>query len=340
MGSRTRGYVITIFPELEAELPWDPNTIDWSHIKPAVQYFICQLEETPSTGKLHWQCGIEFKYPVSFKQVQECKAWGTNTGCSKPHIERRKGTVKQSSDYCSKDESCVDPDTRFSYGSPVSVSETKDEIFRSAIYAESYDAAIEIIRDRAPRDYVLSRDRIHAGLKEIHQGVRENSYRLFKFSMAFFTTEILEKYSVFLHGFSGAGKTAFALAHFERPVLIRHIDDAKRITRGTDGVVFDDMSFTHWPRVTCIHILDLEHDCPLPTRYATTILPRKLPRIFTSNEPFKDVFNLKGSSGEYLPDALLRRSKRYRVLGSLKLGPECYTYRYRPSYPRCEYPHD
>nr|QJI53677.1 MAG: replication-associated protein [Cressdnaviricota sp.] len=338
MASRSRGYVLTIFPNLEQEFPWDPNTIDWAHVKPAVQFFVCQLEESPTTKKLHWQCSIEFKNPTSFKQVQECKLF--SSGCSKPHIERRKGTALQSRDYCTKDDSCVDTDTRFTYGELCTVSETKDEIFRGALNAESLLAAIDHIKERAPRDFVLNKDTIERNLAACFKTREPNVYRDFKFAIPPIPRSYLESRSIFMHGDSGLGKTAYALSHFENPVFITHLDDAKKITDETDGAVFDDMSFTHWPRTTNIHLLDVEHECSLPTRYATTKLRRGLPRIFTSNENFEDVFNCKGTSGKHMPEALKRRVKSYHILGSLKYTPPVFRYRpgnYYGSRNRCAY---
>lgn len=314
MAGRARGYVLTIFPDIEAEFPWDPNTINWSGITPAIQAFTCQLEETPSTGRIHWQCAVEFKSNVTFKQVQECKAW---VASKKPHIERRKGTAIQARDYCLKDETCVCPDTRFTYGFITPVAENKETVFREALQAQSFREAIERIRDGSPRDFILHHESITRALLCIFKTPATNDCFNWCFNMAQIPKTTLGKYAAFLYGASGTGKTSFALSHFRKPVLIRHIDDAKGITDETDGVVFDDMSFTHWPRTSCIHILDLEHDSPLPTRYATTTLRRGLHRIFTSNETFTNVFNCKGNDGEFLKAALLRRSKRYHILTPL-----------------------
>lgn len=333
MASRSRGYVCTIFPDIEQEVPWDPCTIDWGQVRPAIQFFCCQLEESPTTKRLHWQCSIEFKNPTSFKQVQECQIF--RSGCSKPHIERRKGTALQSRDYCTKDDTCVDTDTRFTYGQLRIVQETKDEIFRAALHAEDVRSAIEYIRERCPRDYVLHKESIDRNLAACFVTPETNPYRDFKFAVPPIPSNYLETRSIFLYGDSGLGKTAYALSHFKNPTFITHLDDAKKITSETDGAVFDDMSFKHWPRTTNIHLLDVEHDCSLPTRYATTLLRRGLPRIFTSNETFENVFNCTGNGGAYLPEALKRRCKSYHILGSLKYTEPVYKYRSCKIYESC-----
>ena len=46
---------------------------------------------------------------------------------------------------------------------------------------------------------------------------------------------------VVLHGVTECGKTAFAAAHFESPLIIRRRDDLKKISVKTDGLIFDDI---------------------------------------------------------------------------------------------------
>lgn len=89
-------------------------------------------------------------------------------------------------------------------------------------------------------------------------------------------------------GKSGTGKTSWALSHFENAVLVSHIDDLKKITDETDGLVFDDMSFNQWPAGSIIHLLDREQDRSIHCRYANAEIPAKLPKIFTSNRD--DIF--------------------------------------------------
>ena len=50
---------------------------------------------------------------------------------------------------------------------------------------------------------------------------------------------------IVLQGASHVGKTQFALAHFKRPLLVTRMDDLKYISLSTDGLVFDQMRFTH-----------------------------------------------------------------------------------------------
>lgn len=95
---------------------------------------------------------------------------------------------------------------------------------------------------------------------------------------------------IILTGPSGIGKTQFALAHFNKPLMISHMDQLKQIETGEfDGVVFDDMSFFHMPREPRIHICDLAHDRAIHIRYDTALMPKFMPRILTTNKSYEEV---------------------------------------------------
>jgi len=95
-------------------------------------------------------------------------------------------------------------------------------------------------------------------------------------------------------GASGIGKTQFALAHFNKPLLVSHIDDLKTYNPEIhDGVVFDDMSFTHYPRTGQIHLLDIDQPRSIHIRYSTINIPANTKKIFTTNEEGGFIFLLE-----------------------------------------------
>ncbi len=89
--------------------------------------------------------------------------------------------------------------------------------------------------------------------------------------------------AVFLWGTSGAGKTEFACAHFVCPLLVSHMDQLKKLCPSHDGIVFDDMSFTHYPENVIIHLLDMAKTRGVNVKHGYVEIPKGLPRIFTSN---------------------------------------------------------
>lgn len=84
----------------------DKPTWDETHM----DYLIYQLEQCPETKKLHWQGYVEFKTDRMAKKVKEL------LGTYNCHLQKRKGTNVQASEYCKKNESAVTPLTRFEYG--------------------------------------------------------------------------------------------------------------------------------------------------------------------------------------------------------------------------------
>ena len=95
--------------------------------------------------------------------------------------------------------------------------------------------------------------------------------------------------SAIILGKSGCGKTQFALAHFKRPLMVRHIDDLKKFNSEYDGIVFDDMDFRHMPRTSQIHLVDWDNNSSIHCRYANAKIPKHTKKIFTCNiYPFDD----------------------------------------------------
>jgi len=117
-----------------------------------------------------------------------------------------------------------------------------------------------------------------------------------KFTLKDFTWVPLLDWSTshIIWGASGIGKTQFALAHFSKPLLVSHIDDLKTFDpEFHDGVVFDDMSFTHYPRTGQIHLLDIDQPRTIHIRYGTISLPANTKKIFTTNEEGGFIFLLE-----------------------------------------------
>ena len=62
---------------------------------------------------------------------------------------------------------------------------------------------------------------------------------------------------LFIWGLTGTGKTQFACHLLDSPLLVRSMDQLREFDAALhDGIVFDDMSFAHLPRESCIHLLD------------------------------------------------------------------------------------
>lgn len=85
-----------------------------------------------------------------------------------------------------------------------------------------------------------------------------------------------------LWGPPDTGKTQFALAHFTKPLYVRHIDHLLAFDNH-DGIVFDEMSFTHWPITSVITLLNKKDQGQINIRYTYIIIPAGTRMIFCSN---------------------------------------------------------
>lgn len=119
---------------------------------------------------------------------------------------------------------------------------------------------------------------------------------------------------LFMWGRTGTGKTQRALAAFNNPLQVSHMDDLGHFDPALfDGIVFDDMSFVHLPVTAMIHLLDWDCDRSIHIRYKTAVIPKHTRKIFTSNKCLGETF--PGAPESEKPDidrweALLRRITR------------------------------
>jgi len=106
-------------------------------------------------------------------------------------------------------------------------------------------------------------------------------------------------------GESQIGKTQYALAHFEHPLLVHHMDDLQGFVQGYhDGIVFDDMDFKHVPRSNQIYLLDKNNNRTIHCRFTNAKIPKHTKKIFTCNYP--DIFE-SWNKTEYTDRAIKNR---------------------------------
>jgi len=94
----------------------------------------------------------------------------------------------------------------------------------------------------------------------------------------------------YVEGETRRGKTQWALAGFKNPLSVDDIDDLKSFTPEHDAIVFDDMSFKHWPRGSVIHLTDWDMDRSIRTRNVNALIPKHTPKVFCANIPFEECF--------------------------------------------------
>ena len=125
---------------------------------------------------------------------------------------------------------------------------------------------------------------------------------------------------IVLHGKSNTGKTAFAVAHFENPLILKRRDDLKSISPMTDGLIFDDMSFTDWSAEEVIALLDFEITRSISGRYADATIERDMPMILTTNKRMDDDESIfpRPTCGEQRA-AIKRRYEAIEITGPLMI---------------------
>jgi len=101
-----------------------------------------------------------------------------------------------------------------------------------------------------------------------------------------------------LRGPANTGKTQWALHQFHgKGFLVSDLDGLKRIPKGTEGIVVDELTFNNYDRSRQVHLVDMEMDREIHLRHVNAVLPRGLQRIFTCNtgeHPFNMEDPIKG----------------------------------------------
>lgn len=216
--------------------------------------------------------------------------------------------------YIGKDGDC---ETSSGFDDCIKLGSNKKVQYIELAEAGDVGGALADFKQRHPRDYVLSYDRVRANLRRISGGRTEDP----RFSIDDFKQSALdtvagwrpEEKSLVLSGGSGTGKTEFAraLAGGEQ-LWVTHIDTLRDLAE-QPVIIFDDMCFEHYPRESFIHLIDPAFERQIHCRYATATIPAGVARIFTTNKT-RSGFYPKGCEED---EAINRRIKWVNVIGKM-----------------------
>lgn len=111
--------------------------------------------------------------------------------------------------------------------------------------------------------------------------------------------------TIIIQGESGCGKTTWALKNVPKPSLfVSHIDQLKTFKPGEHkSIIFDDVSFSHYPVTTQIAIVDFDNARAIHCRHSVAMIPAGVFKVFTCND-------MPLSIGE---PAIKRRVKVFRI---------------------------
>ncbi len=113
---------------------WDNVEYDKDYMK----YLIVGKEICPSTNKLHYQGYVEFVRALDFGKVKDLLGGG------EVHIERRKGSADQASEYCKKDNNFEEFGEQSKQGKRTDISNATDMILEGCSTREVALAHTEV----------------------------------------------------------------------------------------------------------------------------------------------------------------------------------------------------
>lgn len=316
---RTRNWCFTAYTheDVDHESYFNPEFVDWGATCPETRYIIMGLETCPKTGRLHWQGYIELRNPATLVSAKNA------LDCNHAHLEARRGTRPQAIAYCYKLDSAVfvsdeegstEGKVIFSWGddSPQGIDDIYDEVLGQC----DLQQAIELVKKHRPRDYCLYGAQIRGNLErhlhkdpDFKRGTRQ-------YNLPFFSRETLASQVVFINGPAGAGKTRWAMDHFEKPLLVRNRNQLKRLSGSNhDGIVFDDMNVDVWHTEELIAMTDAELPSAVDVKHGHVELPAGMPRIITHNKKFWEW--LPANINQEQRNALKRRVIRINLIKKL-----------------------
>lgn len=253
-------------------------------------YLVCGREKG-AAGTPHLQGYIELPTRQRMSGVKKIP------GLARAHLEKRRGTSEQASDYCKKEEDF------FELGDRSQAAVGKRSLYEEAVTALREGATI----DDLWKEHTGVMIRYAKGFKDAKIALQPKKklktfdLETFKFQFAFEAGR-----SHILVGPSGVGKTSYVRSKFPEALMVSHMDDLLQFdpTYHT-AIIFDDMSFTHMPRTAQIHLVDQDDDRSIHCRYQTAFIPAGTMKIFTTN--VENIFDLTD-------EAIKRRVKVNRVV--------------------------
>ena len=138
---------------------------------------------------------------------------------------------------------------------------------------------MELLAEKAPKIYYLHGSKIEPMLTKKIGNPQPKLFTLEDFNQPALELEL----PTVLHGKTDCGKSAFAKAHFDRPLIVRRRDDLKQMSGAYDGIIFDDCNFRDWTPEDAICLLDWDEERSLPARYSDARVQADIPIIFTTN---------------------------------------------------------
>jgi len=168
-----------------------------------------------------------------------------------------------------------------------------DEVVSAETTLDAFQVAEVTVKSIA--DVLAVRRECSRKRKHVHEWDEAADKKRFK------TIEWDRKKALVLLGPSQCGKTSWACAQFNNPVLVGELNELRNFNwDGVDGIVFDEADFSNFKRKTQIYMLDMVYTRSIKVNDFMITIPKGMPRIFCNNQPcFKDLDEIKN---RYVPD--------------------------------------
>ncbi len=266
-----------------------------------ISRLVGQVEVCPTTLHDHYQIFVQFINKKRWTAVRKLFPLGQWDAKS-----QKFGSAADMESYCSKTETRKNGKEPFFLGQSLVV-ERKSSKLANAISALKGGMSLREVAINHSEAWV----RHNRGLADLSTKLRTIIHKP-AFALSSFKWPPIKDWSRthIFWGQPGVGKSEFALAHFNAPLVVSHIDDLRQFDQTVhDGIVFDDMNFDHIPRSAQIHITDQTLPRSIHIRYSTALIPAHTRKIFTTNNDRGFIFKDQDS------DAAIKRRIKVTHLG-------------------------
>lgn len=149
---------------------------------------------------------------------------------------------------------------------------------------KSREDCIQDFQMRASQKFIMSKASIMSAINETYPlHVSSNTYKIEDFNVD--KMDFSNNKSKIVVGPTGIGKTQWAKAHFNNPIVITDKESWTRYDPELhDGIVIDDMTFEKNNPVQFLHLLDMREPSERRVLYGVKMIPAFVPRIFTCNK--------------------------------------------------------
>lgn len=163
-----------------------------------------------------------------------------------------------------------------------------DEGYNALARSGSIDLALQQFAFMHPKEYAINFKRVRQNFRSMSKKKKTDHIYPFTGHLPTYDDSCL---SLLILDTPGSGKTEWAksyVTHVKKQSYLRctHIDSLKKYD-GEDYIIWDDVSFSHLPRGTQIHICEVRNSRDIHCRHTVAAIPPGVKNIFcVNNYPF------------------------------------------------------